>query len=218
MPPAPIPHTQRPRSHLTVAVRRSPQGFMLWMNSYLSPSGIKVSSLEDLRDGVALVTLLQVMSDGDFKFPRMKAKPGNKFECIANLDAVFRYLQSKSVRLVRTRPTATLKSQNRSHRGTCILTSERRHAPVRTQVGIGVENIYESDFTLVLGFIYTLIVKYEIERYGADVKDLLRWLKRQVAGFDTAMAMDLRNFTACLADGMCARCPTSTTPAATKCH
>ena len=86
---------------------------------------------------------------------------------------------------------------------------------MRTQVGIGVENIYESDFTLVLGFIYTLIVKYEIERYGADVKDLLRWLKRQVAGFDTAMAMDLRNFTACLADGMCARYPASTTPAAT---
>ena len=36
---------------------------------------------------------------------------------------------------------------------------------------------------LVLGLTWTLILRYEIQRYGADEMELLRWCKQVTAGY-----------------------------------
>ena len=45
-------------------------------------------------------------------------------------------------------------------------------------VNIGAEDILEEDRTLVLGLTWTLILRYEIHKFGAAEKDLHRWVDR----------------------------------------
>jgi len=75
-------------------------------------------------------------------------------------------------------------------------------------VGIGAKNLFDGDHTLVLGLIYTLIVKYEVHRYGRDVRDLLRWVQGHCAGY-THWGLDSqppRNFTSDMRDGIALAC------------
>ena len=53
------------------------------------------------------------------------------------------------------------------------------HAEGIKLVGIGAGNLFAGDRTLVLGLLYTLIIRYEVHRYGRDVRDLLRWVQEQ---------------------------------------
>lgn len=45
-------------------------------------------------------------------------------------------------------------------------------------VNIGPADIRAGDLKLVLGLTWTLILRYEIQRYGADEMELLRWVKQ----------------------------------------
>ena len=44
-------------------------------------------------------------------------------------------------------------------------------------VNIGGEDLVEGNQTLVLGLTWTLILRYEIQKYGAEVDELLRWVR-----------------------------------------
>jgi len=45
-------------------------------------------------------------------------------------------------------------------------------------VNIGPEDLTAGNRTLVLGLTWTLILRYEIQKYGAEVDELLRWVKQ----------------------------------------
>lgn len=72
-------------------------------------------------------------------------------------------------------------------------------------VGIGAKNLFDGDRTLVLGLIYTLIVKYEVHRYGRDVRDLLRWVQDHCAAY-TLGQLYPQNFTSDMRDGTALAC------------
>ena len=44
-------------------------------------------------------------------------------------------------------------------------------------VNIGNEDLVEGNRTLILGLTWTLILRYEIQKYGADENELLRWVR-----------------------------------------
>ena len=52
-----------------------------------------------------------------------------------------------------------------------------------TLVNIGPEDLQGGDKKLVLGLTWTLILRYEIQRYGADEMELLRWVKTVTTGY-----------------------------------
>ena len=51
-------------------------------------------------------------------------------------------------------------------------------------VNIGADDLQAGDKKLVLGLTWTLILRYEIEKYGADEMELLRWVKKTTSGYD----------------------------------
>ena len=51
-------------------------------------------------------------------------------------------------------------------------------------VNIGPEDLVAGDRKLVLGLTWTLILRYEIQRYGADEIELLQWVKEVTAGYE----------------------------------
>jgi len=50
-------------------------------------------------------------------------------------------------------------------------------------VNIGGEDLYDTNRTLILGLTWTLILRFEIHKYGADEQELLRWIKKSTAGY-----------------------------------
>ena len=70
-------------------------------------------------------------------------------------------------------------------------------------VGIGAKNVFDGDRTRVLGLVYTLIVKYEVHRYGRDVRDLLRWMQNHCAAYAHLLGCQRpHNFTTDMRDGI----------------
>ena len=51
-------------------------------------------------------------------------------------------------------------------------------------VNIGPEDLTEGNRTLVLGLTWTLILRYEIQKFGAEVDELLRWVKQVTKNYD----------------------------------
>ena len=49
-------------------------------------------------------------------------------------------------------------------------------------VNIAGEDIVDGKRTLLLGLTWTLILRYEIQKYGADEQELLRWVKECTRG------------------------------------
>ena len=50
-------------------------------------------------------------------------------------------------------------------------------------VNIGNEDLVEGNRTLILGLTWTLILRYEIQKYGADENELLRWVRACTKGY-----------------------------------
>jgi len=50
-------------------------------------------------------------------------------------------------------------------------------------VNIGAEDLVDGNRTLLLGLTWTLILRYEIQKYGANEQELLRWVKTSTAGY-----------------------------------
>lgn len=76
-------------------------------------------------------------------------------------------------------------------------------------VGIGAKNLFDGDRTLVLGLIYTLIIRYEVNRYGRDVRDLLRWVQDRCVAYANRGRPDNnlpQNFTSDMRNGVALAC------------
>jgi len=50
-------------------------------------------------------------------------------------------------------------------------------------VGIGPENLVDGHKTMILGLTWTLILRYEIQRFGVDDPELLRWVRASVQDY-----------------------------------
>lgn len=75
-------------------------------------------------------------------------------------------------------------------------------------VGIGAKNLFDGDRKLVLGLMYTLIIKYEVKRYSRDVRDLLRWVQEHCVAYAhrERAVLPPQNFTTDMRDGVALAC------------
>ena len=51
-------------------------------------------------------------------------------------------------------------------------------------VNIGAEDLVDGNRTLILGLTWSLILKFEIQNFGADEAQLLRWVRARVDHYD----------------------------------
>ena len=66
-------------------------------------------------------------------------------------------------------------------------------------VNIGPEDLTAGNRTLVLGLTWTLILRYEIQKFGAEVDELLRWVKLCTKNFE---GVDVTNWHTSFNDGL----------------
>ena len=127
--------------------------FTRWWNSWLSLVKLKITDLnEDIKPGVYPIRLLEVLSDSSCgKFDK---HPKSKFQWLANHNLFLQQLKAKSIKIVNIGPedlAGTSEDSEESHR------------------------------KLVLGLTWTLILRYEIQKFGENESELLNWAK-QTAG------------------------------------
>merc|ERR1719382_1242455 len=51
-------------------------------------------------------------------------------------------------------------------------------------VNIGAEDLHDGNGKLILGLTWTLILRYEIHKFGADEAMLLRWVTARTQGYE----------------------------------
>ena len=66
-------------------------------------------------------------------------------------------------------------------------------------VNIGGEDLVEGNQTLVLGLTWTLILRYEIQKYGAEVDELLRWVRLCTKNYE---GVEVNNWKQSFNDGL----------------
>ena len=100
--------------------------FKNWVNEKLAPSGLLVEDLvEDLRDGVCLVTLVEILQQ---KKLRKISRPMNQHQWLENVTTALRAIEQDGIKLVNI--------------GESLLPRQRRHVhPSPCAVGSGVLHV-----------------------------------------------------------------------------
>ena len=118
------------------------QVFLRWTNDELKTRGLTVHSTEGLRSGVALCTLLEVISGK--AMPRWNTHPRTPAAKIENCSMAVEFIKAQGLRLE----------------------------------NIGGPDIAEGNKRLILGLLWTLILRFEIQRGGSV--DLIKWVQEKL--------------------------------------
>jgi len=120
--------------------------FTRWCNDYLTERGFHVNSLqEDLKDGLMLINLLEVISGKSLgRYNRHPKIPQQKLE--NNLLAL-KFIEAEGLKLV----------------------------------NIGPEDIVDGKLRLILGLIWTLILRYEVKD---STNELLKWIQSKIPEYN----------------------------------
>lgn len=161
--------------------------FTRWVNLSLAKRGMSVDDITtDLADGVSLINLVEVLSD----------------------KSVGRYDKNQAV------SSGTATTRGRQQQMHALSNIEKAFKLLDEEqvkfVNIGPEDIMKCSQRLVLGMIWTLILRYHINA-GKDLSggsgdtksarsELMDWLRSRI-GPDTMYGCDLKNFKSDWADG-----------------
>jgi hypothetical protein len=112
-----------------------------WANQYLAKRSLAIEDLStDLKSGLILANLLEVISDGE-SVGRINRNPKMEIQMYENLNLCLKFLKDHDINLV----------------------------------NIGSQDIYKSNEKLILGLLWTIILRYEVS--DADGKQgLLLWV------------------------------------------
>lgn len=137
--------------------------FTRWVNQHLSDRAMKIEDLtEDLSDGLALINLLEIISDK--KLPNYNKKAKIRPQMLENNSFALNFLKHEGIKLV----------------------------------AIGPEDIVDKQPKLILGLIWTIILRYQIQKgdgSSSAKNELLEWVRRQIP------ECDIQNFTTSWNDG-----------------
>lgn len=137
--------------------------FTRWANTFLVERNMPIQDLQhDLKDGIALINLLELIST--HKFQRWNKNPKILNQKLENLGYCLNFLKAEGLKLV----------------------------------GIGPEDVNQGNLKLILGLIWTIILRYHIEkgRKESAKAALLEWVRSKIPEYD------VKNFTTSWADGM----------------
>ncbi|ELR15268.1 calponin domain containing protein [Acanthamoeba castellanii str. Neff] len=128
--------------------------FTAWINDYLKDRGMHINDLKtDLKDGVALLNLLEIISGKPIgkrwnKNPRV---PNQKYE---NNQIAIEFVQAEGLKLV----------------------------------NIGGVDITDGNLRITLGLIWTLILRYQVNRGGSGDEnaksELLKWVQSKIPEYN----------------------------------
>jgi filamin len=128
--------------------------FTAWINDYLKDRGMHINDLKtDLKDGVALLNLLEIISGKPIgkrwnKNPRV---PNQKYE---NNQIAIEFVQAEGLKLV----------------------------------NIGGTDITDGNLRITLGLIWTLILRYQVNRGGSGDEnaksELLKWVQSKIPEYN----------------------------------
>eukprot|EP01127_Copromyxa_protea_P009894 TRINITY_DN236_c0_g1_i1.p1 TRINITY_DN236_c0_g1~~TRINITY_DN236_c0_g1_i1.p1 ORF type:complete len:924 (-),score=286.55 TRINITY_DN236_c0_g1_i1:13-2748(-) len=145
--------------------------FTRWINGHLDTKdkSLHMENLEEgLKSGVALHTLLELLSGDTLR--KVNAKARMPVQYIENINTCLKYIQQKGIKLV----------------------------------GIGAEDVHDGRTVLVLGLIWTLILRFQIVMDSTDVEmgmsfrdGLLAWCNRVL----NPQGIFVKNFTESWQDG-----------------
>ena len=143
--------------------------FTGWCNNHLRKRGLKIEVLEDdLKDGLKLIALLEIISGDTFPY-KFEKKPTMRLKQIANTGLCLKFIQEKGVKLV----------------------------------GIGPEEIVDGNTKLILGMIWTIILRFQIQDISMEElsakEGLLLWCKKKTEGYKD---VNVNNFHFSFQDGL----------------
>jgi len=120
--------------------------FTRWCNDYLTERGMHCNSLqEDLKDGLNLINLLEIISGKSLgRYNRHPKIPQQKLE---NVLIALKFIEAEGLKLV----------------------------------NIGPEDIVDGKLRLILGLIWTLILRYEVKD---STNELLKWIQSKIPEYN----------------------------------
>eukprot|EP01088_Endostelium_zonatum_P011654 TRINITY_DN25809_c0_g1_i1.p1 TRINITY_DN25809_c0_g1~~TRINITY_DN25809_c0_g1_i1.p1 ORF type:complete len:439 (-),score=105.21 TRINITY_DN25809_c0_g1_i1:59-1375(-) len=126
--------------------------FTQWCNHHLKDRGMHINDLKtDLRDGVLLVNLLEIISGKSLgRYNRNPRVPNQKYE---NNAIAIEFLKTENIKLV----------------------------------NVGSVDITDGNLRITLGLIWTLILRYQVNKGGDDgnaKNDLLKWVQSKIPEYN----------------------------------
>ncbi|KAI5928655.1 calponin homology domain-containing protein [Camillea tinctor] len=142
--------------------------FTKWLNTKIAVRGLVVKDLvEDLRDAVVLIHLLECLSHESLG--RYAAKPKLRVQRFENANTALDFIKSRGIQMT----------------------------------NIGAEDVVDGNRKIILGLIWTLILRFtisDINEEGMTAKEgLLLWCQRKTACYDE---VEVRDFSASWNDGL----------------
>jgi len=138
--------------------------FTNWCNSHLKDRGMHIKDLQqDLKDGVLLINLLEIISNKSLgRYNRHPKVPNQKYE---NNAIAIDFVKAENIKIV----------------------------------NIGSTDITDGNLRIILGLIWTLILRYQVNKGEGDGKgakdELLRWVRSKIPDYN------IQNFTKDWNDG-----------------
>ena len=127
---------------------------------------MKIVELDkDLQDGVLLFSLLEILSGEQIK-PKCNRGAKMKLQKIENLNFSMNFLRQKNIKLVNISAEGSEKLRN-FHRVVCALCGTDA-CLVCCSLSRRAADIYEQKKKLILGLIWTLILRFQIQQVEAE--------------------------------------------------
>ncbi|KAF7185373.1 Alpha-actinin-like protein 1 [Pseudocercospora fuligena] len=142
--------------------------FGKWLNNKLKARELHINDLtSDLSDGVALIHLLEILSQESLG--RYAARPKLRVQRFENVNIALDFIKSRKIQLT----------------------------------NIGAEDVVDGNRKIILGLIWTLILRFtisDINDQGLSAREgLLLWCQRKTACYDE---VDVRDFSSSWNDGL----------------
>lgn len=144
--------------------------FTRWANHYLGERMLKIVDLyEDLKSGILLIQLMQIISNKSLG--KYDTKPKMELQMLGNIDISLQFIKNQGI----------------------------------TLVNIGPKDVYEGTPKLILGLLWTLIIRYQIQLGGdgSPKAELMEWVNKQIKPYEKKGVLQIVNFTSSLQDGKC---------------
>ncbi|KAG6813590.1 hypothetical protein H0H92_009634 [Tricholoma furcatifolium] len=160
--------------------------FCKWLNTKLEANGYPpmISLVKDLSDGVRLIQLMEIM--GDTSLGRYNKNPRMRVQKAENVNKALEFITSRGVKLTNIGPE-----------GTFHICYQRASLTILSL------DIIDGNLKLILGMIWTLILRFtiaDISEEGLSAKEgLLLWCQRKTEPYKE---VDVQDFSLSWSDGL----------------